>query len=565
MATRYDVSAVPLQGGYVAKQCPVRAQWDTIAPCQPLPTSPAVLSRQQAGLEFEIDVVADLLAAHQTAAVMPDRAAGGAKREQATLAAMTARVPLIVGGRLPGDLAGRRAGEPDLLVAAGQAGYRAVDIKHHRCLDPGPGPREARLASLAQPWLEAATSSGDQTVRRRRDDLLQLAHYQRMLEAAGLAARDGRFGGIIGVDGVVVWHDLDLPLWRTPSSGGGVKTRSTMAVYDFEFDFRLDIIAVAARSLADPSVRPLLVPVRIGECSECPWWSACGPALHAGSGDVSLLPRVGWKDWQVHREHGVTSRAELASLDHDTATANGGYSDRPMPSLPEQIDLARAALGPSPAYRRRGVGPLRVPRGDVEVDIDMENMADGTYLWGTLVTLRGAAPADFCQDGYRAFVSFEPMTADLEAEIFASFWTWLSGLRVAAAAAGLSVRCYCYSASAENTQMRRISAKLRLAAAVDSFIASEQWVDLHRVFADQLITGHSLGLKQVAPIAGFAWEADDAGGETSMLRYTAAASGDRQAMQWLETYNKNDTQATHALREWLDRQASDCPSIADAR
>ena len=633
MATRYDVSAVPPQGGYVAKQCPVRAQWDTIRPCEPLPAS-AMLERLFArGVAFEARVVETLLNLHRGACVVPNTDHGErAEREEATRAAMTAATPLIIGGRLPADSAAKRVGEPDLLLTAARSGYRAVDIKHHRALDPRNEPstvpgspakvKAARCSALSAPWLENAAADPGSVPRRLRGDLLQLAHYQRMLEAAGMAAPDGRLGGIIGVDETVVWHDLDEPVWRTPSSSGGgrVKLRSTMEVYDFEFDFRLDVIAVAERAAADPSVPPLLVPVKIGECAQCPWWSACEPRLESGAGDVSLLPGVGWREWRVHRDHGVTDRAALAALDYRTATlvacgvnlhvvmraldvlpgeipiaqvlgptrqaqadrliaagvvvladARGlcphtaSYCDEPMRDLPGQIDAARAALGDHRAYRRRGVGRVRVPRGDVEIDIDMENTQDGVYLWGALVTARSDAQGLLAGTGYRAFCTWEPISEQAEADLFAEFWAWFSAQRTAADAAGLRFRAYCYSAAAENSQFRRIAARIGLANKIAAFTGSNQWVDMYRVFTRQMITGTASGLKQVAPLAGFAWEVANPGGDESIVRYDAAVAGDDQARDWLIAYNRNDTEATFALREWLDHAASDCPPIEDAR
>lgn len=619
MAPRYDVSVVPPQGGYLAKQCPVRAQWDLIRPGDPLPATRVLERRFAAGRRFEAGLVAELVPLHPGACVVAG--ADREEREAATVAAMKAAAPVIVGGRLPPDPTGRRVGEPDLLVAAWGPGYRPVDIKHHRSLDAGGGGLPALCSALGRPAWEAAGPDPGSSARKRRADLLQLAHYQRMLEACGMAAADGRHGGIIGVDRVVTWYDLDAPVWQTPSSGGRVKRRSTMEVYDFEFSFRLDILAVAAKHQADPEVDLLVVPVRIGECADCPWWSWCGPALEAGPGDVSLLPGVGWRAWRIHRDHGVTSRAALAALDHRTAAlvASGvdlrpvtaalgalpdgtplpavigerkkaqlarlagagisvlgdaralapgtaAYSDQPMRDLPAQIDLARAALGGAPAYRRRGVSRVRVPRGDVEVDIDMENTEDGVYLWGALVSAGpgrpGPAPA------YHPFCTWEPLTPGTEAELFTRFWAWLSGLRQDAAATGLVFRSYCYNAAAENTQMRRIAAAAGLAEEVTAFTGSGQWVDLLRVFDAQLITGGPAGLKHVAALCGFAWDVADPGGGEAMVRYDQAAGvtqagpgGPGAARDWLLTYNRNDVEATRSLREWLDRDASGCPPV----
>ena len=618
MATRYDISVVPPQGGYVARRCPVRAQLDILQPCDPLPLSPVAERRVARGIVFEAAIFSRLAEAHPLAVLLTGD--NRALREKATLDAIMANADLIVDGRLPSDVAGRRVGEPDLLVRSTTGrGYRPVDVKHHRALDvAGEGSTPALCSTLASPALESSAPDSEKTPRKHRGDFLQLAHYQRMLEAAGFASPDDRRAGIIGVEGVIVWHDLDEPMWTTPSSTGKQKRRSTMEIYDFEFDFRLDIMAVALEHMADDSVGPLVVPVRIGECAECPWWSYCEPVLEAGSGDVSLLPHMGWRAWRIHRDHGVIDRMGLASLDYNTAglvaagvdlrpllaaigtvpdstpvadvigkrkTAQiaklsavrigtvgdarrlcvhtASYSDEPLSGLAEEIDRARAALGDSAVYRRRGVAQVTVPRADVEVDVDMENIEEGVYLWGALVSDHSGR---FAADGrYSAFADWSEMEAAVESNLFASFWGWLADLRGRALDSGRTFRAYCYNAAAENGQMRRIAATVGLSDEIDEFINSEEWVDLLKVFNTQLLTGSSVGLKTVAPLYQFSWDVDDPGGAESMIRYDVAVSDSHpaadEARAWLLTYNRNDVEATAALRDWLDTLASDFPSI----
>ena len=549
MTTRHDVSSVPLQGGYVAKQCPVRAQNDALGPAEPIPPSPVLERRFKRGRLFEAEIVADLRRLHPDAIAV--EGADSAALEVATAAAIAGAFPLILGGRLPSDATGRRVGKPDLLVAAPGGGYRPVDIKHHMALEPA----ELRslpsdCSELARPALENAEMDETARARKHKGDLLQLAHYQRMLEAAGFAAGDGRHGGIIGVERRIVWHDLDAPIWRTPSSSGTQKMRSTMEMYDFEFDFRLDIIAVARQHADDPAVELLVVPVKLAECGGCPWWDFCRPQLEAGSGDVSLVPRIGWREWKILRDHGVTDRAALAALDPRTYAGSG------MSSLPEQIDQARAALGPDPVYRRRGIDAIVVPRGDIEVDVDMENAEDGVYLWGALLTDRSAMPASIVH--YRPFVTWDPLGPEVQTSNFLEFWNWLMAIRAGAHAAGRTFRAYCYSAAAENTYLRKLGITGQVLDQVEGFIDSDDWVDILRVFDSQLITGGGSGLKMVAPLAGYTWEVDDPGGEGSMLRYEIAVGSSSSeaerlaAREWLLTYNRGDVEATLAIRAWLE-------------
>ena len=250
---------MPLQGAYAAKRCPVRAQNDVLHPAEPQPPDAVLRRRFQLGREFEENVLSLGLGAREdVVAIKKLEATAGRRLRQARW--QTA--PLILGGRLPADLVGRRVGEPDVLVASSSGGYRAVDVKHHRCLDIAidAGTKAAQCSTFENPFFERVAVDECHEIRWRQDDLLQLAHYQRMLEATGHAASDGNTVRLSGPRSASFGYDLDLPVWKTSSTSARRKTRTSMEIYDFEFDFRLDVIAVAREHAADTNVPCLVVP-----------------------------------------------------------------------------------------------------------------------------------------------------------------------------------------------------------------------------------------------------------------------------------------------------------------
>lgn len=468
------------------------------------------------------------------------------QREHATLDAMARGVDVVAAATLPSDAHSGRRGRMNLLVRAGD-GYVPLLVVRHRITDSGSG---ARTSRVEEPFPDAASADERRKPRSQPRDQLRLAHAWRMLEAAGYAAGRAPVGGVIGLDAdIVLWHDLGSVSW--PGE------RSTLDEYDTRFADRLAV----ARAAASES-EPLALPSRVLECRGCPWWPVCRPQL-TDARDVSLVVRGA--DADTLRDRGLATVDALAAA--DPAAGPDAMPDR---RFADAVVLAKAWLADLTVVRR--VRELRVPRGDVEVDIDMESFGDsGAYLWGCLVSGRDVGEPH----GYRGFATWQPLPTGDEGRAFGEFWQWLRDVRARASEAGATFRAYCYNELAENRWL--LSSADRFAgmpnvpsrSEVQDFIDSAEWVDLFRFVADQFLCARGKGLKTVAPAAGFHWHDAEAGGENSMRWYRDAVGmdgdpPDHEQRRRLLVYNEDDVRATFALREWMSgAAATEAPYMGD--
>ncbi|MBB0993698.1 TM0106 family RecB-like putative nuclease, partial [Dietzia sp. SLG510A3-40A3] len=276
--------------------------------------------------------------------------------------------------------------------------------------------------------------------------------------------------------------------------------------------------------------------------------------------DVSLV--VGGGQVGSLRARGIRTVAELAEAGPDRPTDWNGepFSDAVL--------RARAHRDGEVVVPK--VARPSIPRADIEVDVDLEShLDDGAYLWGTLLTLRDGRPLE--AEGYRPFATWARLPDPDEGRSFAEFWRWLTGIRDRAAGQGRSFRAYCYSRSAENGWMLSSAGRfgpegtvavvkgVPSVAEVRRFISSPLWVDVHEAVTTQFVSTSGLGLKVVAPAAGFTWRDPEAGGEASLGWYRdaqAARGVERDAgRDRILAYNEDDVRATRAVREWISRSS----------
>ena len=562
---------IPPLGSRVALQCARRAHNDhdpTQSDIELIEVPPTRWTL--AGIEFEDQVAGYLLDLLGSSCAdlrrLPHREA-----MEETHEAMAQGIPVILGGALPDDLTGDRRGRPDLLVswgegATGSAAYLPADIKSHSVI------KEAKRGSIDLTPLSqlAHTPSADNqsgltpNTAYRANDLMQLAHYWRMLEACGRAATMDPIAGLIGSDTFttpepfIVWQSLTDPVFTTFSRSRGTAKRSALERYDHEFDFRLKVIEVAQQQGEPDAPEPLVRPIIVEECDSCPWHDVCladvgelEPSRHISSGRLSL------REWNALRAIGIVTLQDLAALDLADPRLDDYWGEIAVPEKRARAKLADAIVRAQMTMSDQMLRPLggavdTIPRADVEVDFDLEWDSDGRiYLWGMLIS-------DQTEERSDSLYSWAPLDDTAEDALAASAIARLTELRDQAAAQGKSFLVYHYShpeISMVRNLIQRGGSSLPSEAWWEEF-TGDHFVDLLAYVKQRFIGRQGLGLKVVAREAGFDWDGDDANGEASMDWIDESRSDDptarEEARARLLRYNEDDVAATLAVRRWLE-------------
>nr|WP_242517032.1 ribonuclease H-like domain-containing protein [Corynebacterium mendelii] len=430
--------------------------------------------------------------------------------EAMTLEALAHAPTLITGAVLTPTVAGTvMRVHPDVLVAQPDGSYCPVIISQHRVAEPA---RKSTLPVVGTSRLGLATAvTGHYRLRHHPIDGYRIALADLGLAEVGLSSGTA---GCVGQDRSRVFF-VDACHYHRP----------------------------LAKAVAQ---KAQLSPHRIKQCAGCRFWFDCEKQLK-DSDDISLF--LPGDKARALKDKGIDTVSALAGLSGQTAA------------------LARAYQAGIPVVRKKTFTPPVLH--DVELDIDVESFLDrGAYLWGV-----------FDGTTYHSYTTWDGLGGDAEAGAFADFFHHIRSTVAAARQAGQTVAVHCYAAGGENHWLLSCARRFggyespggNIAPTereVREFISSGVWIDVFATVKNNLFGPFGLGLKHVAPVAGFTWPDDDIDGEVSLHYYRIArgfvTDGEvcaTRARQILLDYNEGDTRATRAVRHWLAAGAADTPSI----
>jgi len=463
-----------------------------------------------------------------------------------------------LGDRCKGD--DERVSRPDVLIKvggdSGLAIWAPVDIKSHGAFNDENKSNQVELMDLET--LEPIETS---TGRIGKSDALQLAHYTLHLRALGLAPADYK-AGIIGSDGKqIAWAYLDQTRF-----GKGKSAPDALSIYYENFIDAKEIIAQSLRQAKDANARvnalAMVQPDGVYGCKSCEYKEVCLKEMNAfksHEGHLTLLATVTPNQLIKIPDHieSITDLCQAANLSDFAATAQ----IRARVWQTKQPEL----LDPDNGFD--------LPEFDIEIDIDLENSQaalqeinpgqsvgrDQVYLYGYGIHDR-TVNKDWRSAQIDSFGNFND-TEEAEYEVLLNMWKLLESEVAKAESERKTIGIFHYSHHEKDWWKkftRRHAGKLGVPTeeAAAAFMV-KYFVDLLPYAEEISFPTMSYSIKALAPVAGFVWKAEDAGGAMSLLKYKTATKPDcdeiicNEAKTWLREYNLDDIRATFAVRQYI--------------
>lgn len=291
-----------------------------------------------------------------------------------------------------------------------------------------------------------------------------------------------------------------------------------------------------------------VAPVIGSLCGLCPWQSSCSTEAEK-SENLTLLFYLGEKVRDGFISMGIHTLSDLAKEDAEKLVSRvreakykgvfyKSFSDVLVRSLVLRAGLYLQEKGENKkrVFQIRGVPDFPSIGKELHYDIEDDPVHGDVYMHGFWVIEEGK------DSYYKAFVAMDGKT---EEDIARELWAFF--------AENPAVPVYHYSGHEVKT-CKKLMEKYGLSKDIFNAVFAEggaaidlyDWVSAH---TDWPLT--SYGLKPICKYTGFAWSAEDAGGANSISWYDAYLHGEKEKMDKILTYNKEDCMATAHLKEWL--------------
>jgi predicted RecB family nuclease len=456
-------------------------------------------------------------------------------------------------------IATERASRPDLMVKIGDRPdgrpiWAPVDIKSHKAIETNksndifPSP-----ISDISPLFEHKAEG-----RLDYNDLHQLAHYTRHFQAIGIDS-DDLWVGIIG-------RSIEQCAWaRLGDVVLGRNEGSFLSLYDQKYAVAREVIRLSIIENEDLSTRSGVIPVnssgKMG-CTVCKYKLTCLEEMKNfdnQNGHVTLLARVTPLLVEKNFPELQSIQDLLDAAPNNDATVTAQIRARVWRSeVPELLDP---------------LDPVDIPEADIEIDIDLENSMealreleidepmgeDRLYLYGFGIHDR-TRDKDWQSAVIDTYSNYSN-TEDGEFELMSKMWNRLQEEILKAEKVGRSIKIFHYSPH-EFTWWKKFANRFAGRENVPSLDELELFkinylVDLYPIAQKYAFPLMSYSIKDLAKLAQFRWKVEMAGGANSLLKYKTAIDGSLdqatrdEAIQWLDSYNRDDVRATFAVRNYL--------------